>query len=70
MDFSAHAQIPILPVLTKVDKLSNNKLRNAQMQIAQHYGLDKDHLPIATSAEKQRGRNALLETIYDFLEEE
>ncbi len=69
VDFSAHAQIPILPVLTKADKLSNNKLRNAQMAIAKHYGMNKDELPIATSADKQRGRKALLETIYDFLEE-
>jgi len=54
IDWLGHQQLPFRILLTKADKLSNNKVINQHSRIAGALGLDKSEL-IATSAVNAKG---------------
>ncbi|MBN1868878.1 YihA family ribosome biogenesis GTP-binding protein [Candidatus Sumerlaeota bacterium] len=68
VEFAQQQEIATLPVLTKCDKLKRGALTQTQREIARHYHLGPDLVPIATSASKKTGREELLRVIHDALE--
>jgi GTP-binding protein len=69
VDYLNHFEIPAQVVLTKSDKLKFGALQQMRKTIGEHYGLPKEHWPIATSAENATGREKLLQALYACLEE-
>ncbi|MDJ0835155.1 MAG: ribosome biogenesis GTP-binding protein YihA/YsxC [Acidobacteriota bacterium] len=54
LDWLQHHRLPFHIILTKADKLSNNKIINQQTRIAKELDLDRSEL-VATSATSGRG---------------
>ncbi|HBF34159.1 TPA: YihA family ribosome biogenesis GTP-binding protein [Candidatus Sumerlaeota bacterium] len=71
VEFLHHNNVPFLPVLTKSDKLTKNELSAAIKRTAKHFDMDELGIrPIATSAEKNKGRDELLQILYEALNPE
>lgn len=63
--YAEATELPVMPVLTKCDKLKRGALKKAQIEIGRHYGLtDPEHLPLISSAQSGLGRDSILQEIH------
>ena len=68
-EWLAASGVPFLPVLTKRDKVSNNKLQIQLRKTRQSLQLPIDEPILTYSTLKRQGRDELLELIRELLEE-
>ncbi len=65
-DWLSHYNIPMVPVLTKSDKLSKNNQMKQQAAIADFFSIDKNDLTIF-SAKSGQGKDAVLSRIENLI---
>lgn len=67
LEYVAGTQIPVLFVLTKIDKLNRSGRARALLDIRRELGLPADQV-LATSARTGEGVTTLVESLYDLVE--
>lgn len=67
LEYVAGTQIPVLLVLTKIDKLNRSGRARALLDIRRELGLPADQV-LATSARTGEGVTTLVESLYDLVE--